>query len=205
MVGQNEMRSGGASGGKNIQEKALKKPTAADRIVEKLGIQIKKESLEINNESKPSRPGKVLDRTSRRISKELDFRKPSPARNTNTPEAPFVPSVVKHESKTKSFKESTFVDSIQDCIEKYTNAPSVASEKPKLQIGGGRESMSKTSQNLSEKFSQQKQQKAQGSANSPEGSYVTLFSSPEHEVNITSGRNSAMSQSSTSSDSCSII
>ena len=204
MLPQNEMRSGGPSG-KNIQEKLLKKPTAADRIVEKLGIQIKKESLEINNESKLGRPGKVSDRTSRRISKELDFTKPdpSPARNTKMQETPFTP-VVKHESKTKSFTESTFVDSIQDCIEKYTNASSVSSEKPKLRVGGDRESMSKTSQNLSQKFSQ-KQQKAQGSGDSQEGNYVTLFSSPEHEVNITSGRNSSMSQSSTSSDSCSII
>ena len=153
MAGQNEMRSGGASG-KNIQEKALKKPTAADRIVEKLGIQIKKESLEINNESKLGRPGKVSDRTSRRISKELDFTKPEPSapRNTNTQQSPFAP-VVKHESKTKSFTETTFVDSIQDCIEKYTNASSVANEKQNLQLGV----TSKTNQNLSKKISEKRE------------------------------------------------
>ena len=201
MISHNEMRSQ-ASGGKNIHEKLLKRPTAADRIVEKLGIQIKKESLEINNESKLGRPGKVSDRTSRRISKELDFTKPEPSapRNTNTQQSPFAP-VVKHESKTKSFTETTFVDSIQDCIEKYTNASSVANEKQNLQLGV---TSSKTNQNLSKKISE-KREKAQGSGDSTEGSYVTLFSSPEHDVNITSGRNSSMSQSSTSSDSCSII
>merc|ERR1712223_31159 len=201
MTSQNEMRGQAGLGSKNIQEKLNKKPTAADRIVEKLGMQIKKESLEVINEPKSGRPGKVSDRSSRRISKEaqeVTRTALSAPRTTQQPSFP-PPPLVKQESKSKSFTESTFVDSIQDCIEKYTNASPVPTEKAKLQHGTS--SQEPLNQNLVPKLPQ-KQSKAQ---DVPEIGFVPLFSSPEHEVNIASGRNSSMSQSSTSSDSCSII
>ena len=201
MTSQSEMRGQAGLGSKNIQEKLNKKPTAADRIVEKLGMQIKKESLEVINEPKSGRPGKVSDRSSRRISKEAqEITRTDLSAPRNTQQSSFPPPpLVKQESKSKSFTESTFVDSIQDCIEKYTNASPVPTEKAKLQHGTS--SQEPLNQNLVPKLPQ-KQSKAQ---DVPEIGFVTLFSSPEHEVNIASGRNSSMSQSSTSSDSCSII
>ena len=204
MTSQSEMRGQAGLGSKNIQEKLNKKPTAADRIVEKLGMQIKKESLEVINEPKSGRPGKVSDRSSRRLSKEAEITRTDLSAPRNTQQSSFPPPpLVKQESKSKSFTESTFVDSIQDCIEKYTNASPVPTEKAKLQHGTS--SQEPLNQNLVPKLPQKQSKAQQGGSDVPEIGFVTLFSSPEHEVNIASGRNSSMSQSSTSSDSCSII
>ena len=104
MTSQSEMRGQAGLGGKNIQEKLNKKPTAADRIVEKLGMQIKKESLEVINEPKSGRPGKVSDRSSRRISKEAEITRTDLSAPRNTQQSSFPPPpLVKQESKSKSF------------------------------------------------------------------------------------------------------
>ena len=172
------------------QEKIVKKPTAADRIVEKLGIQIKRETLEVNNESKSIRNVKVSERNIRRISKELDFTKPETSNSKKSLTQQTTINQVKHESKSKSFTESTFVDNIQDCIEKYTNIPPAETSQ----------SSSKQSQNLSHP----KNMFDPAFPTAPP-SYVVLGSPEADPVPLSSGRDSSLSQSSASSDSCSVI
>jgi histone-lysine N-methyltransferase ASH1L len=209
------------AGLKMLQEKLIKKPTAADRIVEKLGIQIKKESVNsANNETKSERNGKAPERAMRRISKELDFTgdKSSVSGNTSkelrgnlkmSKEISKMPCLqIKHESKLKATPvESTFVDNIQDCIEKYTNASTM--ERPKLKQSYGPVQSYKEQETLTNKY----QQKKNSSRNmetfercySSRQNYVPIFSSPEPDIAVVSGRESSLSQSSTSSDACSVI
>ena len=172
------------------QDKIVKKPSAADRIVEKLGIQIKRETLEVNNESKSVRNVKVLERNTRRISKELDFTKPETSNSKNSLTQQTTISQVKHESKSKSFTESTFVDNIQDCIEKYTNIPPSETSQ----------SSSKQGQNIGNP-----KNLFDSAFPTAPPSYVVLGSPEADPVPLSSGRDSSLSQSSASSDSCSVI
>jgi len=209
------------AGLKMLQEKLIKKPTAADRIVEKLGIQIKKESLNsANNETKSERNGKAPERAMRRISKELDFTGDKSIISGNSSkelrgnlkmnkEISKIPCIqIKHESKLKATPvESTFVDNIQDCIEKYTNAPTI--ERSKLKQPSGPVQSYKEQETLTNKY----QQKKNSTRNmetfersySNRQNYVPIFSSPEPDIAVVSGRESSLSQSSTSSDACSVI
>ena len=209
------------TGLKMLQEKLIKKPTAADRIVEKLGIQIKKESVNsANNETKSERNGKAPERAMRRISKELDFTgdKSSVSGNTSkelrgnlkmSKEISKMPCIqIKHESKLKATPvESTFVDNIQDCIEKYTNASTI--ERPKLKQPYGPVQSYKEQETLTNKYPQKKNSSRNMESfercYSNRQNYVPIFSSPEPDIAVVSGRESSLSQSSTSSDSCSVI
>merc|ERR1711915_587227 len=216
-----DKRTVSSAGLKMLQEKLIKKPTAADRIVEKLGIQIKEETLNFtNNETKSERNGKVPERSTRRISKELDISgdksiisvgasKDARGNSKLVKEVSKLPCIqIKHESKLKASPlESTFVDNIQDCIEKYTNASTI--EKSKLRQHFGSAESYKEQETLTNKY----QQKKNSTRNmetfercySNRQSFVPIFSSPEPDIAIVSGRESSLSQSSTSSDSCSII
>ena len=203
---QADSRSLGNSGVRVGQEKLVKKPTAADMIVEKLGIQIKKETLEINNESKSGRASKVSDRSTRRISKDVDFTKPDAGPSSrNSLATQVMLGSVKHEQS--SFNEFSFMDNIQDCIEKYTNVP--ISEKSKAKLAQSSSQHSKASPNLNPQFHQKQRQRVVAPDRPGKGakviSPIPLLSSPEPDITINSGRDSSLSQSSVSSESCSII
>ena len=184
------------SGLKLLQDKLIKKqPTAADRIVEKLGIQIKRENSN-------SGPGNDSRGNARRISKDLEIlgSRASTSNNsskdlktTSSPDQNRLSNIeiksetkLKHHHQTASSEEAemeaTFVDNIQDCIDKYT-APEQEKKLPKLKTFGG----------LHHSFDSENYEK-QSSSN-----YAPIFSSPEPEI---SGRNSSLSQSSSSSDCC---
>merc|ERR1711892_506570 len=173
-----------------------------------------------NNETKSERNGKAPERAMRRISKELDFTGDKSIISGNSSkelrgnlkmnkEISKIPCIqIKHESKLKATPvESTFVDNIQDCIEKYTNAPTI--ERSKLKQPYGPVQSYKEQETLTNKY----QQKKNSTRNmetfersySNRQNYVPIFSSPEPDIAVVSGRESSLSQSSTSSDACSVI
>lgn len=171
---------------KTVQEKPTRKPTAADRIVEKLGIQIKKEhcvgrsygsrktSIDVEITSKDdqvkSLPGSA-------VSRELSG----------------LPSVqIKSESKVKDSRlnkqeSATFVENIQGCIDKYTTSSELARRRP-LSFNNQQE-LYKSEPNLTNTGNRRDTLSAKNS--------VPSVSSPEPDV---SGRDSALSQYSNSSD-----
>ena len=207
-----EKKSGGG-GMKILQDKLVKKPTAADRIVEKLGIQIKKENSNCSTTSNDSR-GSL-----RRISKEVDYVAQEKAShssgNSSKEQKPSskshnkLPSIqIKSESKLKG--PGTFVDNIQGCIDKYTAASSstFGLEKNKIKNSSSFSNQpQETSRNqeniLSRKYSQQPRrgEERENNSFSSSRSYIPIFSSPEPDIPA-SGRESSLSQSSNSSDCC---
>ena len=202
-----EKKSG--TGIKILQDKLIKKPTAADRIVEKLGIQIKKENSTCgsSNDSRGSM---------RRINKDqetggfniLPHANSSKEMRTKQCKTPYL--MVKSDSKLKDSVRGdsdslTFVDNIQGCIEKYTAG---TLEKTKLNDPSFPNHLGKSGHE-NKKYLQLQERKT-NSRNLAEApydktyspkSYVPIFSSPEPDVSI-SGRESSLSQSSNSSDCC---
>ena len=178
----------GFSGGevKTVQDKLNRKPTAADRIVEKLGIQIKKDHC----------IGRSI--VSRKTSVDLepsskdDQAKNSLGRNGSR-ELSRLPSVqIKSESKLKDSRlnkqeSATFVENIQGCIDKYTASSEIASGRP-LSFNNQQE-FYKSEPNLTNAAIRRDTLTAKSS--------VPGLSSPEPDV---SGRDSSLSQYSNSSD-----
>ena len=171
---------------KTVQEKQTRKPTAADRIVEKLGIQIKKEQC--IGRSVASRKTSVDFEPS---SKD-DQVKNSPRKSVSR-EQSRLPSVqIKSESKLKDSRLSkqenaTFVDNIQGCIDKYTASSGLASTGRPLSYN--QQEFYKSEPNLTNNANRRVTLAAK--------SGVPCLSSPEPDV---SGRDSSLSQYSNSSD-----
>ena len=189
-----------------LQDKLIKKPTAADRIVEKLGlgsgILIKKENSNFagRNDSNMEKNGRGV----RRISKDLGFVGGNSSKDFKINikacnEQNKVPSIqIKHESKLKSTEaeETSFVDNIKDCIDKYTASSTKQSSYDSV------ENFSSTKYQRSRKSSSKN---FNSSSSKRAGASIPVLSSPEPEITICSGRDSSLSQSSSSSDSCSVI
>ena len=170
---------------KTVQEKQTRKPTAADRIVEKLGIQIKKEHCV--GRSYGSRKTSDLEITSKD-----DQVKSLPGRAVSR-ELSGLPSVqIKSECKVKDSRlnkqeSATFVENIQGCIDKYTTSSELARRRP-LSFNNQQE-LYKSEPNLTNTGNRRDTVSAKNG--------VPSLSSPEPDV---SGRDSALSQYSNSSD-----
>ena len=197
-----EKRNNG--GIKILQDKLIKKPTAADRIVEKLGIQIKKENAFGANESRFG---------SRRVSKDFDSleqqnktssgnssRDQKTSKSHRSDQNKIHNIQVKSESKLKETNPSkedsaTFVDNIQGCIDKYTKRTS-SLDKQRVN-----HTPSLTSSEDLFKSARGRRVNPPATADETFKGYLPIFSSPEPEP-ATSGRESSLSQSSNSSDIC---
>ena len=195
------------TGLKVLQDKLIKKPTAADRIVEKLGlglgIQIKKENSNCGgrNDSNMEKNG----RGGRRISKDLEIVGGNSSKDFKInikacKDQKKVPSIqIKPESKLKDGEgeERSFVANMKDCIDKYTTSS----------LAG------KSVESFKGHSSKYQRSRKNGSKNSPiesssskrSSACIPILSSPEPEITICSGRESSLSQSSNSSDSGSVI
>ena len=162
------------------QDKLARKPTAADRIVEKLGIQIKKEHHNNVGSRKTSVDLEI------NVSKD-DQVKSSQGRSASREQSRLLSVNIKSESKLKDSRLSkqesaTFVENIQGCIEKYTTSSELSQRRP-LSFSS-QQDFYKSEPNLT----------YTGSRPS-----VPSFSSPEPDVPV-SGRESSLSQYSNSSD-----
>ena len=197
---QSERKQSIQSGGVGkiiLQDKLVKKPTAADRIVEKLGIQIKRENSNCSG-GNDSRVGvrriskEYLGTTSgsgshsnSNSSKDQRTNKPTSGSDQNRSLANIQ---IKSETKLKQSRqpeasESTFVDNIQDCIDKYTASSSRGGQRHQVE---NRECHFDRKQEAYDR-----------------GNFAPVLSSPEPEPDIpTSGRDSSLSQHSNSSDCC---
>ena len=171
---------------KTVQDKQTRKPTAADRIVEKLGIQIKKEHC-IGRSIASRKTSVDLEPSSKD-----DQVKNSPRKSVSRGQSRLPSVQIKSESKLKDSRlnkqeNATFVENIQGCIDKYTASSGLAS----------------TGRPLS--FNQQEFYKSEPNLTNNAARRVTLatksgvpcLSSPEPDV---SGRDSSLSQYSNSSD-----